>query len=464
MNKLSVKCYWISLVITIGLNADFSTTIVTPTLLTAASFPVTIATPGVYWLTQNATHAPGATGTSAITITASNVTLDLKGFSITQTNSTANTHGITAVGTLTDIVIRNGSCASFTGDGVRVSTTGGLGVSSERIKILNLIIQNCITSGINLIGLASPNQIKNVTIDKCTVSECCTSTAASTISTALSCTNINQLRLRNTAVVKNGTASLPSTSTVYGVALTTCTNAYLNNINLGTNLGGGGFFVGIFLSSCNSVRLTDCAVNNNTGTLNTRSYDITGSMYTYCTNCVALNNSFTNSVEGFFVDSKTVLRNCSVSGSQSDARVRGINFTGTDNLAVDCVCQENAGTTGVNQYVFNIERAATRCGLVRCISNNNTVNRAYNFFGDVTGPTNSVAIDCISASDRGATGSAGFRYQSATGVFGVTTLRCVAQGTTTPYLNFPAGSTQSATNISNINGSLTNSWTNISVN
>src|ERR1017187_359451 len=65
---------------------------------------VTISSPGSYYLTTNITVTAG----DAITITASQVTLDLNGFTVSSTASPANGTGILLQGGNADITILNG--------------------------------------------------------------------------------------------------------------------------------------------------------------------------------------------------------------------------------------------------------------------------------------------------------------------------------------------------------------------
>src|ERR1017187_8409666 len=70
-----------------------------------SSVPYTISAPGSYYLTGNLAVSSG----TAITITASQVTLDLNGFTLSSTEATPTGTGILLeVGGNSDITIRNG--------------------------------------------------------------------------------------------------------------------------------------------------------------------------------------------------------------------------------------------------------------------------------------------------------------------------------------------------------------------
>jgi hypothetical protein len=86
------------------------------------SVPYTISTPGFYYLGGNLTYSGS---TNAITVSADNVTLDLMGFSLTNSGALGSTYGINLTGR-TNVEIRNGTVSGFNWgvyDGL-VSTNG----------------------------------------------------------------------------------------------------------------------------------------------------------------------------------------------------------------------------------------------------------------------------------------------------------------------------------------------------
>ena len=76
-----------------------------------------IAQPGSYYLTGDVMAIPD---NPAITISASNVTLDLNGFTVSGNNEVADGHGIHVTGS--HVTIRNGSVRNADGDGIACST------------------------------------------------------------------------------------------------------------------------------------------------------------------------------------------------------------------------------------------------------------------------------------------------------------------------------------------------------
>ena len=73
-----------------------------PRTLIRGSGPVTIATPGSYYLTSNINVA----GTTGVIITASNVTLDLNGFTVA---GNLDSFGVVMGGNTLNVVVRNGT-------------------------------------------------------------------------------------------------------------------------------------------------------------------------------------------------------------------------------------------------------------------------------------------------------------------------------------------------------------------
>src|SRR5438874_1365585 len=116
--------------------------------------PFTITTSGSYYLTQNLTVASA----TAITISASNVTLDLNGFTISSTESpAASSSGILIASGLSNVTIVNGLIASNvnysggsysgTGFGNGIAYTG-TAPSSARVQ--GVSVYHCLSHGIYL--------------------------------------------------------------------------------------------------------------------------------------------------------------------------------------------------------------------------------------------------------------------------------------------------------------------------
>ncbi len=107
------------------LNAILNQTVCSPVLITQAMVDTTgftITQPGVYILANNIVFSP-LIASSAITINASNVTLNLQCATLTQGNSVPGVNGI-AVGPGTNtVLIENGVISNFTANGIEINDT-----------------------------------------------------------------------------------------------------------------------------------------------------------------------------------------------------------------------------------------------------------------------------------------------------------------------------------------------------
>ena len=95
-----------------------------------SSVPVTISSPGSYYLTTNLTGASSAHG---ITISSGNVTLDLNGFVLQGVSGSLD--GVRVSGTYTNITVRNGTITGWGWDGVDADNGTTLNVVFERLTV-----------------------------------------------------------------------------------------------------------------------------------------------------------------------------------------------------------------------------------------------------------------------------------------------------------------------------------------
>ena len=124
------------------------------------SVPYTISTPGFYYLGGNLTYSGS---TNAITVSANDVTLDLMGFSLTNSGPKGSTYGINLSGR-TNVEIRNGTVSGFywgVYDGL-VSTNGkhrsiNVRAHGNHVGItlagINNLIKGCSASNNTNVGL-----------------------------------------------------------------------------------------------------------------------------------------------------------------------------------------------------------------------------------------------------------------------------------------------------------------------
>jgi hypothetical protein len=118
-----------------------------------SSLPYTISTPGSYYLTSSFNVNSG----SAITITASQATLDLNGFTLSSTQATPTGAGILLAGGNSDITIRNGhitggvtySGGNYTGSGFAAGIYYS-GSTPFNVRVSGVSVSGCLTYGVYL--------------------------------------------------------------------------------------------------------------------------------------------------------------------------------------------------------------------------------------------------------------------------------------------------------------------------
>jgi hypothetical protein len=134
-----------------------------------SSLPFTISISGSYYLTQNLSVSSG----DAITINVSGATLDLNGFTITSTASSATGTAIMIGSGLRNITIVNGfvdsgvtqSGGSFSGSGFANGISFS-GTSPANVRVSGVSVAGCLGEGIFLLGSGADNS--NV-VESCTV-------------------------------------------------------------------------------------------------------------------------------------------------------------------------------------------------------------------------------------------------------------------------------------------------------
>jgi len=116
-----------------------------------SSAPFTISASGSYYLTTNLTVSSG----NGITIAASDVTLDLSGFTISSTDPANTGQGIMTSGVLTNLAIYNGHISG--GVTNKAGTYGGSGFSdgiytgsSRNVRVSGVSVSGCLGNGIYL--------------------------------------------------------------------------------------------------------------------------------------------------------------------------------------------------------------------------------------------------------------------------------------------------------------------------
>lgn len=137
--------------------------------IAASSIPVTIGAPGSYVLAGNI----AVSTSNGITINASNVTLDLNGFTVSSTATTGN--GVSTGGSLSRIVVRNGTITGFN-NGVFT------GSNANGVLLEDLLIKDAKTTGINISNSGNPT---NIVLRRCHVFDTGSTTTAADVGLAI---------------------------------------------------------------------------------------------------------------------------------------------------------------------------------------------------------------------------------------------------------------------------------------
>jgi hypothetical protein len=220
-----------------------------------SALPFTISSPGSYYLTKSLNVTTG----NGITINVGQVTVDLNGFTISSTASSANGTGIALASGLGDITIFNGHVkGGVTYNGSTYSGPGfanGIeysGAAPTKVRVTGISVSACLSDGINLsanafalvescivqtiggngivaanVSHSVANQCGNVGIFAPTVSDCYAQSTGS--SDAISATNAHNCEAQNTGSgigLSAYTASncYGSSSTGTGISATTAIN------------------------------------------------------------------------------------------------------------------------------------------------------------------------------------------------------------------------------------------------
>lgn len=412
-----------------------------------------INTPGVYKLAQNVTFTPGGGVLAAIQINVPNVVLDLQCFSITQVGG-GLADGILLSNGISNVEIRNGALVNFTNSAI--NTLGPVSL----VNINNVTCTAPARRGIQLNGTALTN-CEQCSIKDCLIINGCTSVAADN---ALFCQFCRDLLISDCYIRQCGNVN----ANINGVRLQNCTKATVLNVNVDDNLAGSVFRAFSLNATVDSI-FQNCQAKRDTSNGNITGFFLeSGSASTenQFSNCIALVLSGTAGVDGFLTDTgcnDNIFIDCkafanSSSGGGTTAISHGFNFiSNVNNTCIDCLAQTNAApssTTGFTAFGFDLN-TTTSCSLIRCIATDQRSAVTASSIGiRIFNGNRNLVTDCKTARN-----SIGFRIDPNLTTNHAVTTNLSAKNITA-YSQFPVGSTQVAGNITNINASLTNPWTN----
>lgn len=362
------------------------------TVINNLSIPVVINEAGTYVMSEDVSYS-ATTNLPPIIIAASNVTLDLLDFTISQTGGFGFT--VTGIQVQSGIVvnIKNGKVRQFTQSGISAAAgTGG-------VKIDNMRIVSCGNRGIEFVGTAA-SPISESTITNCHLLASCT---VATADYALTLTNVNYTVVQDSFIDLNGSSVI--TGTFACIRATGFRNQFLN-VTMNDNTGNTDAR-GISLNNAVGTLIRKCNVNNliaSGGGAVVRGFLCeagTTSTANIFQECIARALMGTNTVEGFLTST-----NCN------------------DNYFENCfsILHQVSGASGA---CFGFRSVANnRCTFSLCKAEGNNASAStatpyatYGFMFDSV--TSNAALSCLAESQRAATGSSiGFYItQSTTSIF-----------------------------------------------
>jgi hypothetical protein len=217
------------------------------------SVPYTISNPGVYCLVNNV-----STTANAIFINASNVVVDLNGYSISQTGGAGNTQSGIYATSQKNVTVRNGTVGGFY-VGIELADSGSFTNSSGYV-VEDMLVKGSPFIGIEALGLGSV--------------------------------------VRNNEVLKTGGSTFGgSNSTAFGIYVAGLGAEVNNNLVVNTHGTGTGVGTAIVLNGDQNLAIHNHVVDANTGvgsnntTAQCRDNITSGMTISRYSNCIDLGNN-----------------------------------------------------------------------------------------------------------------------------------------------------------------------------
>lgn len=417
---------------------------------------LTISLPGLYSLGENLVSVPTGAD-SIVNITARDVVFDLANRIVVQNNATANVDGVVINSTVTDVTIQNGTIRNVTGSGIIINQ------GCSRIKISNILFENCATRGASLEGAAGINQILNCEIKNCRFYNCCEGVAGD---------NAIRLNFCYGCVINDCIVSSSNGTALILVNLLSCVLCAVNNVVVQNNTATS--LTAFQLSSGSGNTFTDCICRNNSCTGIMIGFNLNTSTLALLTNCSALaNSSSANTCTGFNSATSTsgTYNQCRCIANSGSAAMTAFNIPGTGGVGdqctfVDCFAFANSATGVGAQSTGYLVNGANFGTLLRCLAlyNSSTASTAIGISFQGGGGTNWSVNDCIINRNIGnpAANSFGVRVVAGTNNFFARTIAFNNNTTIANQLTgLPAGSVSTpvapaTSNIASITLPLTN--------
>ncbi len=396
-----------------------------------------ISTPGSYALSEDIPS--NAASGQAISITSSNVILDLSGRSITFAGGTGTgINGITVAANLSNITIRNGIISGMNGSGVLINS-GCLNINLEQLDI-----NGCTTAGVNFAGTAT-TPLSGCSLTECHIRQCnggtnptygvkltycnfltatnCSFNSNTATTAAQNCYGFYAIASQGSILTQCDARGNSATALAAGFYLDTgcsgtifqqCT-AHLNTSTATTNAGKA---FGFYEQTTNNNRFELCKSFNNSAYAFAAGFYGKNCSFNYWLNCSSYNNVITGTTGtaggfGFICDTApcegNIFDQCiafSNKGS-TDSASFGCGFlldNSTNSTIKGCTSQGNDGQTGTGVGIY-IKSGCSRC----CVQNNsiianssNTLAKAYGYW-DASTPSTTLMTGNVAFANRDTT-------------------------------------------------------------
>lgn len=270
--------------------------------------------PGTYVFGNDITWKPNS-AVAAITITANNVTLDMKDHTLKSITTSFKTIGILAQ-TSSNLHIINGTIRGMGIAGIQCNQCANVSIKKITIDGLNVSDTVNLTTATGIFA----NTCTNVTVEKCTVKNMNvkTASAAGIQFTSTSPSQAVECHIKN-LLNRDGVCSgightLCKDIIIKSCKIDTITTKFIDNINT-----SGHTAIGIlpFLSS--AIKIEDCDISNITGCCD----DAHGLSLFVCSNCLVKNCKVKNVLDG-------------AGPAKTGAKATGIEVYASEVLVTDC--------------------------------------------------------------------------------------------------------------------------------
>lgn len=359
-----------------------------------------IIQPGTYILGDFISSVPTAADT-IITISASNVTVDLGGLVISQANAIANVNAITIASGQSDIVIKNGVIRGVTGKGIVINP------ACTRIRINNLRIENCGSGALALTGSSGSGQITNFEITDCGIFGGHTQATTTAVVYLDNC--FNGL-LQNILI-----SDIVTTVSLSCVQCVSSENCIINNVVVSNDTTTGSF-QGFNFAKDEQFIFNSCQMINCSSTISTcTAFLIESSAGMNFNNCAARQSTAQlNAFAAFSLLSSTnnFFNSCASIANSARGPIDGFvcNTGANQNIMTDCLVLANTATSGGGLAIgFHSLNGANGNTLIRCLIlyNQSISSSSIGMIWEATTGSNWLLRDCQFNRNIGAASSFG---------------------------------------------------------